>query len=129
MAQMATLVLPIERHEAAIKNNPNAVKAVIDGSGRAIYFSRAPIPYDRNPPAPSEPLGYHHLGIYAYRWEFLLEFASLPVSPLEEREGLEQLRAIEAGKLIKAGVIPREWAGKGIDTPEDYDAFVRRRAA
>lgn len=123
---MATLVVPMPAGTEEMKANPNAVKALLDGNGRAIYFSRAPIPFDRNPPAKGEPLWHHHLGIYAYRKQFLLQFASLPTSPLEDREGLEQLRAIDAGKRIRVGKIPHTWAGKGIDTPEDYRAFVER---
>lgn len=127
-ADMSTLAIPMPAGTGEKKANPNAVKAVIDRGGRAIYFSRAAVPFDRNPPAASEALWHHHLGIYAYRREFLFEFAALPASPLEEREGLEQLRAIEAGRRIKVGLIPADWAGKGIDTPEDYAAFVRRWA-
>lgn len=128
-ADMSTLVIPMPAGTEELKQNPNAVKAILDGRGRAIYFSRAPVPYDRNP-TETAPLWHHHLGIYAYRTSFLMEFARLPSSPLEERESLEQLRALDAGRVIKVGCIPREWAGKGIDTPEDYQHFVRRcRAA
>lgn len=125
-SSMATLVVPMPVGTETLKNNPNAVKALLDGHGRAVYFSRSPIPYDRNPPAKGQPLWHHHLGIYAYRREFLFEFANLPTSILEEREGLEQLRAIEAGKKIRVGQIPHSWAGKGIDTLEDYQSFVAR---
>jgi 3-deoxy-manno-octulosonate cytidylyltransferase (CMP-KDO synthetase) len=127
-AEMSTLVIAMPPGTEAKKANPNAVKAVIDAQGRALYFSRAPVPYDRNPPTGDEPLWHHHLGIYAYRREFLLHFANLPPCPLEEREGLEQLRALNAGKTIQVGVIPEAWAGKGIDTADDYAAFVRRCA-
>ena len=129
---MATLVLAMPAGTEAQKANPNAVKAVLDGQGRAIYFSRSPIPYDRQPVAVGQTSWHHHLGIYAYRTSFLQEFASWPVSALERQESLEQLRAIEAGRRIAAATIPHAWAGKGIDTPEDYQAFVdrtRRRAA
>ena len=129
VADMSTLVIAMPDGTAAQKSNPNAVKAVLAADGRALYFSRAPVPYDRNPPAPGSALWHHHLGIYAYRRDFLAAFAQLPVSPLEEREGLEQLRALEAGRVIKAAAVPAQWAGKGIDTREDYDAFVRRLAA
>lgn len=131
-ADMATLAIALSADDpasAAMKQNPNLVKAIVDGGGRAIYFSRSPIPYDRNPPANGAALCYHHLGVYAYRWDFLFTYASMPPSPLEEREGLEQLRAIDAGRKIKVGVIPASWAGKGIDTAEDYEAFVRRHVA
>ncbi len=126
-ADMSTLVIAMPPGTEAEKQNPNAVKAILDGRGRAIYFSRAPIPFDRNPPGPGETLWHHHLGVYAYRKDFLVEFAGLPPCALEEREALEQLRALNAGKVIKVGCIPKEWAGKGIDTEEDYESFVRRR--
>lgn len=128
-AAMATLVVPMPTGSESMKSNPAAVKAVLDDAGRAIYFSRAPIPYDRTQADEAEPLWHLHLGIYAYRRGFLTEFASMPASSLEIREGLEQLRAIQAGRLIQAAAVPWEWAGKGIDTPEDYDQFVRRLAA
>lgn len=129
---MATLVLAMPAGTEAQKANPNAVKAVLDSQGRAIYFSRAPIPFDRQPVAEGQTSWHHHLGIYAYRASFLREFASWPVSSLERQESLEQLRAIEAGRRIAATSIPHAWAGKGIDTPEDYQLFVdrmNRRAA
>jgi 3-deoxy-manno-octulosonate cytidylyltransferase (CMP-KDO synthetase) len=125
-ADMSTLVIPMPAGTEASKQNPNAVKAILDDRGRAIYFSRAPIPFDRNPVKAGEALWHHHLGIYAYRRQFLIEFAGLPPCPLEEREALEQLRALHAGKGIKVGCIPQEWAGKGIDTRDDYEAFVQR---
>lgn len=125
-ADMATLVIAMPKGSEEKKANPNAVKAVLDARGRAIYFSRAPIPYDRNPVGPGQVSWNHHLGIYAYRMSFLFEFAAMPVSPLEQQEGLEQLRAIEAGRTIAASAIPEHWAGKGIDTIEDYEAFVNR---
>ena len=125
-ADMATLVIAMPRGLEERKANPNTVKAVLDSNGRAIYFSRAPIPYDRNAVAPGQVAWNHHLGIYAYRMGFLFQFAAMPVSPLEQQEGLEQLRAIEAGRSIVARAIPEHWAGKGIDTMEDYEAFVAR---
>lgn len=131
-AQMATLVISMPTSASAMKNNPNAVKAVLDGQGRAIYFSRAPVPFDRNPVPPGQAGWHHHLGIYAYRPDFLMEFARMPTSVLERQEGLEQLRAIEAGHHIVASSVPSTWAGKGIDTAEDYADFVirhRRKAA
>lgn len=129
-ARMGTLVIAMPSTSAdaqAKKANPNIVKAVLDGQGRAIYFSRAPVPFDRVTPTDGRPGWYHHLGIYAYRMDFLLEFASMPASGLEMQESLEQLRAIEAGHAIAARAIPERWAGKGIDTAEDYQAFVDRQ--
>jgi 3-deoxy-manno-octulosonate cytidylyltransferase (CMP-KDO synthetase) len=123
---MATLCVAMPTGSELMKSNPNAVKVVVDSTGRAMYFSRAPLPYDRNECEEGDPLWRHHLGIYAYRKDFLLEFARMPASPLEKREGLEQLRALEAGFVIRCGTVPAAWAAKGVDTEEDYAAFVSR---
>ena len=128
-SEMATVVVPMFAGTEAMKQNPAAVKTVLDDAGRAIYFSRAPIPFDRTSAHGNEPLWHLHLGIYAYRPGFLRRFCGMPPSPLEERESLEQLRAISAGVKIQTTKVPWEWAGKGIDTPEDYASFVRRCAA
>lgn len=128
-ADIATLVVAMYPGTETQKADPSAVKAVLDGKGRALYFSRGVVPYDRNRVPEGKPSWYHHLGIYAYRRAALTEFASLPPSALEMQEGLEQLRAMEAGRVICASAVPAAWAGKGIDTPADYEAFVRRRAA
>jgi 3-deoxy-manno-octulosonate cytidylyltransferase (CMP-KDO synthetase) len=99
------------------------------GKGRAVYFSRACVPFDRDgDPAErldaTPPLYWHHLGLYAYRRDFLNWFAAAPPSPLEKLEKLEQLRAIEGGKkIVVAAVGP---ASPGIDTAEDLEAFRRR---
>lgn len=127
--QMVTLAVPMPAGSESIQRDPSAVKVVLGNDGRALYFSRAPIPFARNPLSPGQSLWYHHLGIYAYRTEFLLRFEALPASPLEAQEGLEQLRALSAGIPIQVGLVPPGWAAKGIDTPEDYAAFVRRCAA
>lgn len=97
--------------------------------GRAVYFSRTPIPclrdgieaadFNRDPP-----IFWHHIGIYAYRRDFLSWFSSTPPSTLEELEKLEQLRAIEAGKIIQ--VVEIEHAAPGIDTEKDYQDFLKR---
>lgn len=105
-------------------NNPNLVKVVIGVTGRAIYFSRSPIPYWRDPNSPDNAALYLHLGIYAYRRQFLLEFAKLAPTPLEKTEKLEQLRALEHGKSI--AILKVQRATHGIDTPEQYDEFVKR---
>ncbi len=123
---MSTLIVPMDRSTAELKQRDSAVKCVIDQHGRALYFSRSSIPFDRTAPAADEPLWYLHLGIYAYRTEFLLKYAELPETPLQRRESLEQLRAIEHGYIIQTAQVPWEWAGKGIDTPEDYADFVKR---
>jgi 3-deoxy-manno-octulosonate cytidylyltransferase (CMP-KDO synthetase) len=120
---MATLATPIRDIETFLSSA--CVKVVCSHEGKALYFSRAPIPFDRDKSAKAnEPLGYLHLGIYAYRREFLLAYHTLPSSRLERLEKLEQLRALEAGHSIAVGII--ENAPAGIDTPEDYAAFVRR---
>ncbi|HXJ36811.1 MAG TPA: 3-deoxy-manno-octulosonate cytidylyltransferase [Candidatus Eisenbacteria bacterium] len=122
---MATLATPI--HDAAAFGSPHVVKVVVGGDGRALYFSRAPIPFDRDGTrAAGEPLGWRHIGMYAYRREVLMRLAGLAPSPLEERERLEQLRALEHG--IAIGVV--EWRAAAplieVDTPEDLE--LARRA-
>ncbi len=106
--------------------NPNMVKVVCSLSGQAIYFSRSVIPFDRDGQI-TDPSRYQlHLGIYAYRRSFLLEFASWKPTPLETTERLEQLRALDHGKKIF--VLPVSRATSGIDTEEQYEAFVKRRS-
>jgi len=124
-APMATLATPIRSE--AIFRDPACVKVVLGTSGRALYFSRSPIPHHRDGPPAGGPLGLLHLGLYAYRRDFLLGLAALPPSPLEGAEKLEQLRVLEAGYPIAVGVV--EEPGVGIDTPEDYRRFVDRRRA
>ncbi len=128
---MATAATPFPAAEADALN-PNLVKVVMGLDGRAIYFSRRLIPYDRDregkQPAKADeaPAAYYlHLGIYAYRRPFLLEFAAWKPTPLERTEKLEQLRALEHGKSI--GVLVTHRATHGIDTPEQYAAFVERK--
>jgi 3-deoxy-manno-octulosonate cytidylyltransferase (CMP-KDO synthetase) len=121
-APMATLATPI-RNES-IYRDPSCVKVVCARSGRALYFSRSPIPHHRDDPAGRPILAYLHLGLYAYRRDFLLRLTALPPSPLEAAEKLEQLRVLEAGYPIAVGVV--EEASVGIDTPEDYRRFVAR---
>jgi len=114
--------------------DPNAVKVVTGRDGRALYFSRAPIPCPalRNAtrstsprdPASAEPSYLLHVGLYAYRREFLLKYPRLTKSPLEQIEKLEQLRALENGYVIQ--VAETEYRALGIDTPDDYRAFVAR---
>jgi 3-deoxy-manno-octulosonate cytidylyltransferase (CMP-KDO synthetase) len=104
--------------------NPNLVKVAIAEDGRAIYFSRSPIPYRRDATEPAPQPYYLHLGIYAYRRDFLLQFAAWPPSPLEQTEKLEQLRALEHGADIFVLKVDR--ATHGIDTAEQYAEFVRR---
>ena len=124
---MSTLATPIREREKL--NNPACVKVVFDDRGRALYFSRSPIPHAREwqdgllDAAP--PLFFQHIGLYAYRRDFLLTLAHLPPSRLEQTEKLEQLRVLEAGHSIAVAVVPH--ATLGIDTPQDYEAFVKRQ--
>jgi 3-deoxy-manno-octulosonate cytidylyltransferase (CMP-KDO synthetase) len=94
--------------------NPNVVKVVVNREGRALYFSRSPIPHGWDPNRP----GLRHLGIYAYRRDSLLRFVSLPQSPLEMSENLEQLRALEDGMKIVVVKVDH-FTGIGVDCPED----------
>lgn len=119
-AGMATLATP---GGAAEQANPNNVKIVIGHDDRALWFTRAPAPWDRDAGAPAARC-LRHLGIYAYRREVLLGYATLPPSPLEGSEKLEQLRALAAGIGIACAVVDR--ATPGIDVRADYDAFLRR---
>ncbi len=110
---IATLAAPIMREEEHA--NPSVVKAVlalekVGNTGRALYFTRASAPY-------GEGIRYHHIGVYAYRRAALEKFVSLPPSPLEQREKLEQLRALEAGLRIDVVVV--DTVPLGVDTPED----------
>ncbi|HEX5102448.1 MAG TPA: 3-deoxy-manno-octulosonate cytidylyltransferase [Pirellulaceae bacterium] len=125
-AAMSTLAAPIRSRERLL--DPSCVKVVLDGRGRAIYFSRAPIPFARTWDdallAADPPHYYQHIGLYAYRRDFLLQLASLPRPPIERLENLEQLRVLYAGHPILVGMIGDPTTG--IDTPDDYKAFVSR---
>jgi 3-deoxy-manno-octulosonate cytidylyltransferase (CMP-KDO synthetase) len=109
-------------HNPAELSDPNIVKVVLDRAGFALYFSRAPIPYARDPRGGWPPL-YRHIGIYAYYRSALMVIASLEPTPLERAEGLEQLRALEHGIRIKA--VETKYDSIGVDTPADLEA-VRR---
>ena len=123
---MATLATAL--HEARHVADPNVVKAIVDARGKAIYFSRCPIPYDRENAGIGAPEQYlRHLGIYAYRKDFLATITTLGQTPLEKLEKLEQLRALENGYPILVGRIDHPC--EGIDTPEQYAAFVKRYEA
>jgi 3-deoxy-manno-octulosonate cytidylyltransferase (CMP-KDO synthetase) len=124
-ADVATLAVPITTLEQY--RDPNCVKVVVDSRGRALYFSRSAIPHVRDGEpnfARRPPLFLQHLGLYAYRREFLLALAQLPQEPLEDMEKLEQLRVLAVGRRISVGVV--QHAGRGVDTPADYEAFVRQ---
>ena len=117
---MATVAHAIDDAEEFA--NPNVVKVVLDAAGRALYFSRAPIPHWRDRPAPAalphEPRPLRHVGLYAYRAGFLRRFPTLPAAPLEAVEALEQLRVLWQGERIAVHV-SRERPGPGVDTPAD----------
>ena len=115
--QMTTLFRRI--NDAAELANPNIAKVVIDRGGFALYFSRAPIPYVRDPRGGWPPM-YRHIGLYGYRRKTLLVLASLEPTPLERAEALEQLRALEHGYRIAVRLAPEPFPG-GIDTVEDLE--------
>jgi 3-deoxy-manno-octulosonate cytidylyltransferase (CMP-KDO synthetase) len=133
--EMGTLACPIE--SMAVLQDTSCVKVVCAADGRALYFSRLPIPFyrDGNPQdllAPEEDLArvmrspwLLHLGIYAYRPEFLLALTRLPRSRLEQLESLEQLRALEAGASILVKTVAHR--SVGIDTAADYASFLERQ--
>jgi 3-deoxy-manno-octulosonate cytidylyltransferase (CMP-KDO synthetase) len=110
--QMATLATPLPQH---LTDDPNVVKVVCAQNGNALYFSRLPIPFARdNETVPR----LRHLGVYAYRADWLLRMANLPSTPLEESEKLEQLRALENGVAIRV-ITVEDVVDIAIDTPED----------
>jgi len=123
--EMATLRTPIRREEDYA--SPHVVKVVVDANGNALYFSRAPIPHHvvsgfLTTGALAEVVSrtaYKHLGLYAYRRDFLLRLAALPQTALERAESLEQLRALEHGHRIRA--VETQYDSIGVDTPEDLD--------
>lgn len=120
--QMATLKTRMT--EEAEMQNPNNVKVATDQSGYALYFSRSLLPYPRNAGAAV----YKHIGVYAYRRAFLLQYAAMEPTPLEQAESLEQLRALENGYKIK--VLETDATFVGVDTPEDLakvNAIYRAR--
>ena len=128
-ASMATLATPI-RSRLTLED-PSCVKVVVDLQGRAVYFSRSVIPcprkWDDNLLNSIPPSFLQHVGLYSYRTGFLLEIPNLPVPPMETVESLEQLRVLANGFSILVGIIDHPIAG--IDTPEDYAAFVRRQSS
>jgi 3-deoxy-manno-octulosonate cytidylyltransferase (CMP-KDO synthetase) len=133
--QMATLAEPIEQVEALF--DPNVVKVVTDDDGRALYFSRSPIPYHRADRAtlsadfsadlqsrPAGLKGYRkHQGIYAYSRTALLDLTSRPPASLERDEGLEQLRALAAGYSIR--VLDSDFRSVSVDTPADLERVTK----
>jgi len=108
--------------DAADFTNPHVVKVVVDAQDNALYFSRAPIPYQRDG-GPT----FKHIGLYGYRRDFLLTFAALQQTPLERSESLEQLRALEHGYRIRA--VETRFDSIEVDTPEDLERVRRRTTA
>lgn len=113
-ADIATLVSPSD--DPADRANPNVVKAIVAADGRALYFTRAPAPHGEGPIL-------RHVGLYVYTRDALERFVAAPPSPLEVREKLEQLRALEMGMMIRAGTVVD--FPKGVDGPEDLEAARR----
>lgn len=128
-AVVSTLATPIREQDRL--EDPSCVKVVRDANRKALYFSRSPIPFvrDQQPNLlnAEPPLFWQHIGIYAYRREFLMNLPDLPTSDLEKLEKLEQLRFLQAGATIQVGAT--DHAVKGIDTADDYQAFLVRQAA
>lgn len=120
LAQAPLAVMSTAAHRiktAADLNNPNIVKVVFDQSGRALYFSRSAIPYSSDSNM-AKVIAWHHIGIYAYRAEFLKRYQTLASSELEIAESLEQLRVMDNGETIMVQCIDYD-AGVGVDTAED----------
>jgi 3-deoxy-manno-octulosonate cytidylyltransferase (CMP-KDO synthetase) len=127
VASVATLAVPIRM--AQQWQDPHCVKVVCDAEGRALYFSRSPIPHvrDSQPNFSAEPPCFlQHLGIYAYRRDFLLRLAAMPPGPLEQLERLEQLRVLSLGYSICVGIV--DHAAIGVDSYDDYQRFVESYA-
>jgi 3-deoxy-manno-octulosonate cytidylyltransferase (CMP-KDO synthetase) len=122
---VATLAVPI--NDEMTWRNPNVVKVVCRDDGSALYFSRSAIPYvrDARPDFTTAPQRFlQHLGLYAYRRSFLENLAEMSATDLERHEKLEQLRWLEHGHRVAVGVVAHA-GGAGVDTPEDYERFVR----
>ncbi len=126
MGTLACSFEHVRRQGIEINSDDASCVKVVFAAGRALYFSRSEIPFPRSrDPEYAGP--FLHLGIYAYRRDFLLQLAKLPPTPLELTEGLEQLRVLEHGFSIEVAAV--EHACVGIDTPADYAAFVKRYAS
>lgn len=135
MLEMSTVCVAVS--DRSDYDNPNVVKVVKDRTGRALYFSRAPIPHFRgDPPSGGPPkggpyedvgAGFKHIGLYGYRRTFLLKFATLAQTPLERTESLEQLRALEHGYRIQT--VETRYDSIGVDTPDDLERVRRQLMA
>lgn len=121
-AEVATIASPFMAGEDPA--NPNIVKVVCRADSTAMYFSRSLIPFRRDAAFAGEVKPLKHVGLYVYRVGFLRRYVSLPATALEQTESLEQLRVLWHGFRIAVAV--RESRGQGIDTPEQYEAFVRK---
>ncbi|APZ42658.1 3-deoxy-manno-octulosonate cytidylyltransferase [Acidihalobacter ferrooxydans] len=130
-ASVSTLCAPL--HSAAQLNDPHTVKVVRDAAGYALYFSRAPIPWERDAlgaETRESPIGWRHIGLYAYRAGYLRRYVELPPCALEELEKLEQLRVLWHGARIHVAEAV-EVPGHGVDTPDDLalvEALLAQRA-
>ncbi len=127
---MGTLMTPVGSTEELM--NPNVVKVVVDRLGFALYFSRSPIPHQRDEISEKDKKSafrraFKHVGLYVYRREFLLRYPRLEPTPLEDLEKLEQLRALEHGFRIR--VVETSLLSQGVDTPEDLERARRILAA
>lgn len=117
---MATLYRPLRRLvDKEDLENPNVVKVVMDRNAYALYFSRAVVPFHRKNTSTPSPAYFKHLGFYAYRKEFLLRLTEMAPSPLEQAEGLEQLRVLENGESIRMVESPYDTIG--VDTHDDLE--------
>ena len=126
MLEMSTICVAIT--DRTDYENPNVVKVVRDRTGRALYFSRAPIPHGLpNPESRIPNPVFKHIGLYGYRRTFLLKFATLAQTPLERAESLEQLRALEHGYRIQT--VETRFDSIGVDTPEDLERVRRQLLA
>ena len=126
-SSVSTAAVPIR--DRADFESPHVVKVVLRGDGRALYFSRSPLPSPARlaPEAAAQPgfiWGLKHLGLYAYRRPILEAYAGWPPTPLEQRESLEQLRLLERGHDIQVAVVEHD--SIGVDTPEELDALNLR---
>ena len=121
-AVMSTVACPIESLDEFA--DPNAVKVVLDNASNALYFCRSPIPFTRDPDVSQIAGALKHIGLYAFKKDFLLKFSELPDSALEKVEALEQLRVISNGYKIKVVMTDRSFLG--IDTKQDLDLFLEQ---
>lgn len=116
---MATPAYPV--FDLEVFNRNTVVKVIFQNEGRALYFSRSPIPYPRFQPAKNQPYGFKHLGLYIFKPQTLMKFAQLETGVYESREGLEQLRLVENGFNVRVIFVPEELCLPGIEIDTDED--------